>query len=70
MFFMQSMFMFVLMHWKQLQRFPILVSYVITQLYDIKLTSNLADTYTNGLKLLDVDKIDVDIQRFKIFKPP
>ncbi len=49
--------MLVSMCWKQLQGFPTLVSCVITQLSHLKLTSNLADTYTNGLKLLAVSFI-------------
>jgi hypothetical protein len=57
MLFMQSVFMFISMYWKQLQRFPISVSYVITQLFDIKLTNNLVDTYTNGLKFSAVSLI-------------
>jgi hypothetical protein len=51
------MLLIVFMCWKQLLRFSTLVSCVITQLSDIKVTNNLVDTYTNGLKLLAISLI-------------
>jgi hypothetical protein len=59
MFFMQNMLMIISMCWK-LWRSPTLVSCVITQLSDIKVTNNLVNTYTNGLNLLAISLITGD----------